>query len=207
MKTFFFLFVLLSSQSLFAQCDELVQQARRGSGRPVLMINFDGLGTNEFGMKVLRRHISQEIVSRCGRKNIVVQDYHYGRGGVSSAMSCIRQFDSSFAQGFSLHLFGHSFGAGIGVMNLLDELQGGRTHVENAVTFDPRGNGYSYANPGSQTVKNFINIYQRRPLAGRPVRGANFERDVTGQSSHVALPRNLSAMALAQLKGDLTCAR
>jgi pimeloyl-ACP methyl ester carboxylesterase len=192
--------------SLFAQCNEALEEARQKTANPIVVIQFDGLGTNEMGTRLLQRAIGSKLENRCSREHVTIVNFHYGKAGVERAMQCLESFRQRFGTRASFHLVGHSFGAGIGVINLL-ERSTNKLRFQNVVTFDPRGGTYRYSSPGSAQVDRFINIYQRTPLAGRTVTGASFEEDVTGKSGHVRLPFNMGDLALSKVGGRLSCAK
>lgn len=188
-----------------ADCPEELQEARLQSASPIVVVLFDGLGTNELGSKLLQKDFGEVIERRCSREHITFVNFHYGKSGARKALSCLQSFKSAFGKSVSFHTIGHSFGAGKGVMNLL-EISKGVLQFQNAITFDPRGYSYRYKNPGKSVVEKFINIYQTIPLAGRPVANANFELNA-GASGHMSLPKKTGELALAQVVGRLTCAK
>ncbi len=197
--------ILLSIASQ-ANCDKLLASARQ-NGSSTLIIAFDGLGTAEMGMGVLQRRLVDKVKERCGANKIASQDFYYSKRGAQKAVNCALAFHKEFGSSLSLHVVGHSFGAGKGVFNFIKAAKNTTPLViENAITFDPRGYSYRYSAPSKKKVENFVNIYQKIPLAGRPVKGADFERVVTGKASHVGLTRVFSDMALANSIGGLSCA-
>lgn len=189
-----------------AQCEKLLAEAKQ---RPTstLVIAFDGLGTAEFGMGVLRRRVVSKIEERCPKNTIASEDFYYSKNGAKKAMACALAFQKEIGSSVSFQVMGHSFGAGKGVFNFIENAKAHGLTIENAITFDPRGYSYKYAAPSKSVVENFVNLYQKVPLAGRPVKGADFERNVTGKASHVALPRKMADLALDNVIGDLSCAR
>lgn len=189
-----------------AQCDKLLKEAKEKGAR-TLIITFDGLGTAEFGMGVLQKRVVKKVEERCGENQVVSQDFYYSKKGAKKAVNCALSFKKEFGDALGLHIMGHSFGAGKGVFNFIEGAKKAGLSIENAITFDPRGYDYKYSAPSKKVVSNFINIYQKVPLAGRPVKGADFERVVTGKASHVGLPRVFGDMALANTVGDLSCAQ
>lgn len=196
---------VILSQPLQANCDKLLSEAR-SKGARTLIITFDGLGTAELGMGVLQRRVVKKVEERCGENQVASKDFYYSKRGAKKAVACALSFKKEFGDSLSLHIMGHSFGAGKGVFNFIKEAKKSGLNIENAITFDPRGYSYKYSAPSKRIVSNFINIYQKIPLAGRPVKGADFERVVTGKASHVGLPRVFGDMALANTIGDLSCA-
>ena len=69
-------------------------------------------------------------------------------------------------------------------MNLIKNFQKEKMSLDDVITFDPRGYSIN-TRTGLPTVKNFVNVDQTRPLEGMKVKNADFEVDVTGESSHV----------------------
>lgn len=197
------IFILLNGE-VFANCPSLLKEAKKNDSS-ILLINFDGLGTAELGLKVLERRISKKIKKRCGKK-VVFKSFHYGDSGSDQAVSCAESFNEYFGPQFSLNIFGHSYGGGKGVFNFLSLAKKTNLQIINAVTFDPRGDSYQYTNPGNSLVSNFINFFQRIPLAGMVVENADYEFDVTGKTSHISLPKDFSEQTLNLMVGDLTCA-
>lgn len=205
-KFFVATLTLFTLTSLQANCDKLLKEAKK-NGSNTLIIAFDGLGTAEFGMGVLRRRVVSKVEERCGANRISSEDFYYSKKGAKKAVACAKAFEKEFGSSFSLHVMGHSFGAGKGVFNFIKAAKGTGLNIENAITFDPRGYSYKYSAPSKKQVENFVNIYQNVPLAGRPVKGADFERNVTGKASHVGLPRVMADMALENVIGGLSCAK
>lgn len=197
--------LFIPANPAFSQCEKLLESAKK-TGAQTLIIAFDGLGTAELGMGVLKRRVIKKVEERCGEKNIAAQSFYYSKRGAKKAVNCALSFKKACGPSTTLHIMGHSFGAGKGVFNFITEAKKKGLSIENAITFDPRGYSYKYSAPSKTTVSNFVNIYQQVPLAGRPVKGADFERIVTGKASHVALPRVFADMALANSVGDLSCA-
>lgn len=204
MKFIIITLALFGSLSVIAKtkCPEFTTNKSK-----VLLVNFDGLGASELGLKILERNISSRIKDRCSSLEVHSVTYHYGKRGAKKAYQCAKQiFDNH--PNISINIFGHSFGGGKGVFNFLNKVQNESIlEVENAVTFDPRGYTYRYTNPGSPYVNNFINIYQRNPLRGMKVKNTDFEIDVTGTSSHGNLPKNHWQTALKNLEGSLSCSK
>lgn len=188
-----------------ASCEKELKEAI-AKDSPILIVTFDGLGTAEFGMKVLKRTFYKTAENRCGDR-VANADFYYSKKGAKSAVACAKSFQKHFGSEFELNVVGHSFGGGKGVFNFLKEAKGQGLKVANAVTFDPRGYSYKYSNPGAPLVRNFVNIYQKVPLAGMLVKGADFETNVTGKASHVGLPRTFSDLALSKMVGKISCAR
>jgi len=207
MKTLFFAFSItgLVFMTCHAECLDEIHQANLKTSNPIVVVLFDGLGTNELGSKLLQKDVGEIIENRCSREHITFVNFHYGKPGAKKALNCLKSFKSSFGKSVSFHTVDHSFGAGKGVMNLL-EISRGVVTYQNVITFDPRGYSYRYKNPGNAIVENFINIYQTIPLAGRPVEGADFELNA-GASGHMSLPMKEGPRALKHLRGRLTCAK
>lgn len=189
----------------FAECDKELAEAKKNDSS-ILIITFDGLGTAEFGMKVLKNTFFETAQERCGNK-VANGNFYYSKKGAKKAIACAKSFKKAFGKDFELNVAGHSFGAGKGVFNFLSAAKKEGLKVTNAVTFDARGYSYKYSNPGKSQVRNFVNIYQKVPLAGQIVKGADFEQNVTGKASHVGLPRGFSDLALSKMVGELACAR
>lgn len=205
MKTPLIFALLLITFNSYSQCPELLKEAKE-NGASNLIITFDGLGTAELKMGVLQKRVVSKIKDRCGSKNISSKDFYYGKDAAKEAIACAQSFSKAFGGRFSLHVLGHSFGAGKGVFNFIEEAEKKGQYIENIVTFDPRGYSYKYANPGKEVVGNFVNIYQKVPLAGKKVKNADKEFNVTGMSSHVGLPRKFATLALESMEGALRCA-
>ncbi|MCF8059549.1 MAG: hypothetical protein K9K67_09650 [Bacteriovoracaceae bacterium] len=197
--------LLFLTVNSYSQCPELLKEAKE-KGASSLIITFDGLGTAEFGLGVLQKRVISKIKDRCGAKNISSMEFYYSKEGAKDAMVCAKSFSKAFGGRFTLHVLGHSFGAGKGVFNFIEEAQKADQYIENVVTYDPRGYSYKYENPGKGTVGNFVNIYQKVPLSGRKVKNADSEFDVTGKSSHVSLPKKFANLAMENLEGALSCA-
>lgn len=204
--TIVFLLTLISLPSVNANCEKLLEEAKK-KGASTLIVAFDGLGTAELNMGVLERTFAKTAIERCGEERVIAEDFYYSKKGAKKAVACAVSFKKAFGRDFELNVVGHSFGAGKGVFNFFKEAKGKGLVAANAITFDPRGYDYKYARPSKNEVRNFVNIYQQIPLAGRTVKGADFEKNVTGKASHVGLPRGFSDLALSQMVGELACAR
>lgn len=87
-------FIGLTAQ---AQCENLLAEAKQ---RPTsnLVIAFDGLGTAEFGMGVLRRRVVSKIEERCPHNSIASQDFYYSKNGAKKAMACALAFQKEFGR-------------------------------------------------------------------------------------------------------------
>lgn len=197
------LIFLIVSVTATANCEKELNKAKNENS-PNLIITFDGLGTAEFGMKVLEKRFVGLAQKKC-QKKITSANFYYSKGGAKQAIECAQSFADTFGSKFSLSIVGHSFGAGKGVMNFIEEAEGTTLYIENTITFDPRGYSYKYSAPAKSVSGNFINIYQKVPLAGRKVKGADHEFDVTGKASHVGLPKDFSDLALKHTVGALDC--
>ena len=173
----------------------------------VLLINFDGLGASEFGIKILENNISSKIKTRCTSKEVQAITFHYGKRGTRKAYDCAKRLAKRYPP-LSINILGHSYGSGKGVFNFLkNSVDESIIDIDNAVTFDPRGYSHKYTNPGLPHVNNFVNIFQTKPLKGMKVKGANFERDVTGRGiTHGNLPKTKGDLALSKLTYKLQCA-
>ena len=204
-EVFFCMMITVWGQELMASCERALEQAQVGLGAPLVVVLFDGLGTNEMGSKLLLRDLGSKIQERCEHENLHFVHFHYGKAGARRALDCLQAFKQNFDQEVSFQAIGHSFGAGKGVMNLLD-ISRGKIQFDNVLTFDPRGDSYRYKNPGRSQVTRFINVYQSLPLAGRPVAGADQEI-FAGPSGHMSLPRKKGDEALRFVVGRLSCAR
>lgn len=202
MRESFLLITLLFSNVLFAKCPETISSKTKS-----IIINFDGLGASEFGLKILERHVSKEIKSSCLNQEVLSLTFHYTKRGASNAIECVKVLQKTTPSQISINTFGHSFGGGKGVMNFIYEAKNQNIQIENVVTFDPRGYSYRYTNPGAPLVKNFVNIYQRYPLKGMQVQNADFEKDVTGETNHGDIPKDFKEMAIENLIGHLSCAQ
>lgn len=189
----------------YAECDKELKEAKKKDSN-VLILTFDGLGTAELGMKVLKRTFYKTASERCGDK-VANGDFYYSKRGARKAVACAQSFKKHFGNQLEVNIVGHSYGGGKGVFNFLKAAKKAGIKVTNAVTFDARGYSYKYSNPGKSQVRNFVNIYQRVPLAGQLVKGADFQQNVTGEASHVGLPRSFSDLALSKMVGLLSCAR
>ncbi len=205
MKTLLILVSLCLVLTAKANCPAQLKEAIN-EDRSTLIITFDGLMTAELKAKLLQKSFVKEAKNLCG-DSIIGADFYYSKAKAKKAVQCALSFKKEFGSSFRLNLVGHSFGAGKGVFNFLKEAKKKNLQVDNVVTFDPRGYSYRYSNPGSPLVNHFINIYQKVPLAGMKVKGADKEFNVTGQASHIALPRKLSSFALSKTLGSLNCRR
>lgn len=204
MKNALAITLALTSIGTLANCEKLLEQAKR-ENRPQLVLTFDGLATAELGMKVLEHTFIKEYERECPRRPIMTKTFYYSKSGAKKAVACAQSFKDEFGDRAKLSIVGHSFGAGKGVFNFIEAARKSDLFIENAVTFDPRGYDYKYSAPSKSLVGNFVNIYQKFPLAGRKVKGADYEANVTGRTSHVGLPGKFSDLALAHVKGYLKC--
>jgi len=207
----FFFFVQVQ-----ASCDvELSESISRGQS--TLVIIFDGFGTNEMGTQFVERRFVETFKSQCPK--LAVVNFSYKARGIERAFRCYQQFKKAHGTNFSVNLIGHSFGAGYGVVNLSKRIAQAHGQMDNLIFFDARDlkTDFKFLRSGNTTlydlrkirlsVKKIINILQRRGLRGYKIRGAHFEQDVTGQSSHLALPSRLSTLARRQMIASLSCAR
>ena len=203
MKPTLALISLFISLTATANCEKELTRAKNDNS-PNLIITFDGLGTAEFGMKVLERRFVGLAQKKCSKK-LISANFYYSKNGAKKAIKCAQSFADTFGSRFSLSVVGHSFGAGKGVMNFIEQAEDTTLYIENTITFDARGYSYKYSAPAKSVSGNFINIYQKIPLAGQKVKGADHEFDVTGKTSHVGLPKDFSKLALDYTEGALYC--
>lgn len=188
----------------FAQCEKELKEAKE-KNISTLIITFDGLATAELKMRLLQKTFVKAAKKACGKDQVIGADFYYSKSSAKEAFACAQSFVKEFGANARINVVGHSFGAGKGVFNFLENAQASGMNVDNVVTFDPRGYSYQYANPGAPTVHHFVNIYQKIPLAGMLVAGADKEFNVTGKTSHIRLPRKFSDFALEQTVGSLNC--
>ncbi len=204
MKTTLLCLLILVAFNTQAQCEKELREAKENN-ITTLIITFDGLATAEMKMRLLQRTFVKAAKEACGSDRIIGADFYYSKSGAKEAFACAQSFKKEFGSKANINVVGHSFGAGKGVFNFLEHTVKASLRVDNAVTFDPRGYSYRYKNPGPSVVNQFINIYQKVPLAGMLVSGADKEFNVTGKASHIRLPRKFSKLALKNTLGSLNC--
>jgi hypothetical protein len=209
MKFLIITMCLISTTNAFSKSSKPRRRCPKFSSnkQKALLINFDGLGASEFGIKILESAISKKIKKRCNSIEVKSVNFHYGKRGARAAYDCAKTLLKEHPS-LSVNIFGHSYGGGKGVFNFLDNsVAESIVDVENAVTFDPRGYSYEYSNPGKPMVNNFVNLYQRKSLKGMVVKGADFEQDSTGNNvTHGNLPKTKGNLALSKLTNTLQCA-
>lgn len=201
MKALMIISLLVTGIARGASCPKSVPQEVDS-----VVILFDGLMTAELNLRLLERSIGESIKNRCGENKVLLINSYYGKSSARKVTKCLQTLQQKTKKKLKFMAIGHSFGAGKGVMNFIENFQKKKMNLDDVITFDPRGYSYKYTNPGLPTVKNFVNIYQRRPLAGKKVKNADYEIDVTGESSHIDLPKKLGDKALSQLSASFQCA-
>ncbi len=188
-KIFVFLLATLIGQHAYAGSCRSEALKARDSGVKHLVVSFEGLASYWAGF--VRKGLIKPMQNKYGA-TFVSKNYSYG--STQSAESCIRDFKLVMGSDLHLSVIGHSFGAGIAVFNLLNEIKD--ISVNEVVTMDPRTWSTDWNYRRMKTLDLFekpanvarqMNFYQTGGMRGYRVVGAD-NVQVTG-TTHVGMPR------------------